>query len=86
MKKIEREIFNKADIIHIVGSYEFKILKDEYKNKTIRNIPLYIYEKPLKNIENNFHKRKDLIFVGGFEHSANVDAILWFAKDIYPGR
>ena len=84
MEKIEREIFNKVDIIHIVGSYEYKILKDEYKNKTIRNIPLYIYEEPLKNIEKNFHKRKDLIFVGGFEHSANVDAIIWFAKEIYP--
>ena len=84
MEKIEREIFNKVDIIHIVGSYEYKILKAEYKNKTIRNIPLYIYEEPLKNIEKNFHKRKGLIFVGGFEHSANVDAIIWFAKEIYP--
>ena len=84
MERIEREIFNKVNIIHVVGNYEFEILKEEYKNKTIRNIPLYIYEKSLNNIENNFYKRKDLIFVGGFEHSANVDAILWFSKEIYP--
>lgn len=84
MERIEKEIFNKVDIIHIVGSYEFKILSDEYKNKTIRNIPLYIYEKPLAHIEKNFRKRKDLIFVGGFAHSANIDAILWFSKEIFP--
>ena len=84
IKRIEMKIFNKVDIIHIVGNYEYKILKKEFKNKTIRNIPLYFYEKPLKNIEKNFSKRKDLVFVGGFKHSPNIDGILWFSKEIFP--
>lgn len=84
MEKMERDIFNKVDIIHVVGSYEYNILKKEYKNKTIRNIPLYIYDKQITNIEKDFSKRKNLIFVGGFEHAPNVDAILWFSKEIYP--
>ena len=84
MEYIEKYIFNKVDIIHVVGNYEYNILKKEYKNKTIRNIPLYIYEKQLTNIEKDFSKRKDLIFVGGFEHSPNVDAILWFSQAIFP--
>ena len=84
MRKIERKIFNMVDVIHIVGNYEFNILKEEYKNKIIRNIPLYIYEKHPENIEKDFSKRKNLLFVGGFDHSPNVDAILWFTKEIYP--
>lgn len=83
-EKIEMEIFSKVDIIHVVGNYEEKILKNKYQNTIIRNIPIFIYEKQLINIEKDFSKRKDLIFVGGFLHSPNKDGILWFTKEIFP--
>ena len=83
-KKIEFDIFSKVDIGYVVGSYEQKIIKEKFKDKSIRNIPLYIYEKPLYNIEKNFFNRKDMIFVGGFSHTPNKDAILWFSKEIFP--
>lgn len=83
-KKIEMEIFSKVDVIHVVGNYEYQILKEKFNKKIIRNIPLYIYDKLLSNVEKDFSKRKDLIFVGGFSHSPNKDAVLWFAKYIYP--
>ena len=84
LKKIEFDIFSKVDVGYVVGSYEQKIVKEKFKNKSIHNIPIYIYEKPLYNIEKNFFNRKDLIFVGGFGHSPNKDAILWFSKEIFP--
>lgn len=84
MKRIEIEIFNKVDIIHVVGNYESKILKERFSNKIIRNIPLYIYEKHYNDVEKDFSKRKGLIFVGGFLHRPNIDAVKWFSKDIYP--
>ena len=83
-EKIENEIIPKCDIIHVVGDYELNILKQKYENKTIRNIPLYIFDNQLINIEKDFSKRKDIIFVGGFMHYPNVDAVLWFSKEIYP--
>ena len=83
-KNIEMEIFNKVDIIHVVGNYEYEILKAKFENKTIRNIPLFIYQNHPKNINKDFSKRKHLIFVGGFLHPPNVDAILWFSKEVYP--
>lgn len=83
-QKIEFDIFSKVDVIYIVGNYEEKILKQNYKTKIIRNIPIYIYEHQLINIEKDFSKRKDLIFVGGFRHSPNKDGVLWFSKEIYP--
>ena len=84
MKKIEMEIFSKVDIIYVVGNYEYSYLKEKIENKIIRNIPLYIYESQYNNIEKNFQNRRDLIFVGGFLHSPNVDGVLWFSKKIYP--
>ena len=83
-KKIEMDIFSKVDVIHVVGNYEYQILKEKFNKKIIRNIPLYIYDKLLSNVEKDFSKRKDLIFVGGFSHLPNKDAVLWFAKYVYP--
>lgn len=34
--------------------------------------------------ETPFHKRKDLMFIGGFYHQPNVDAVLFFAKKVFP--
>ena len=76
-KKVEFEIFKKVDIIHVVGNYEYEYLQKRLNNKIIRNIPLFIFENQYEKIEKDFSKRKDLIFVGGFNHSPNVDAILW---------
>lgn len=83
-KKIEYELFSKADVGHVVGSYEQQLMQKEFPNKPIRNIPLYIYDKMPENIEKDFAKRNDILFVGGFGHEPNIDAVLWFAKNIYP--
>ena len=83
-KAIENDIFSKVDIIHVVGNYEFKFLKEKFPNKIIREIPLFFYDKINKNIEKDFSKRKNIVFVGGFLHSPNVDAVLWFANFVFP--
>lgn len=31
-----------------------------------------------------FEQRHDLVFVGGFRHPPNVDAVLWFGREIFP--
>ncbi|WP_334177542.1 glycosyltransferase [Pseudoxanthomonas sp.] len=31
-----------------------------------------------------FEQRRDLVFVGGFRHPPNVDAVLWFGREIFP--
>ena len=36
-----------------------------------------------KNIEKDFSKRKNIIFVGGFSHAPNLDAVLWFANNVF---
>ena len=65
-KKNEMEIINKSDVCYVVGNYEEELLKKKFKNKPIRNIPIYIYEKLLSDVEKDFSKRKGLIFVGCF--------------------
>ena len=84
-KKIEYDLFSKADVGHVVGSYEQGIMQEAFPDKPIRNIPLYIYDDVLEDINKDFSERHDLLYVGGFGHPPNVDAVLWFAREVYPG-
>ncbi len=83
-KEKEYKLFGAADVGHVVGSYEQEVMEKVFPGKPIRNIPLYVYEKLPENIEKNFSRRKDLLYVGGFNHHPNVDAVIWFAKEIFP--
>lgn len=83
-KKIEYELFEKADVGHVVGSYEQEIMQKAFPGKPIRNIPLYIYESLLSDINKDFAARQDLLYVGGFGHPPNIDAVLWFAREVFP--
>jgi GT2 family glycosyltransferase len=83
IKNVELEIFSKVNIIYVVGGFEYKILKEKIQNKIVRNIPLYIYENQYENLEKDFSKREGLIFVGGM-HDTNIDAVIWFSKEVYP--
>ena len=83
-KKKEFDLIRKADVVYVVGSYELGVLQKEFPLKTIRNIPVYFYEEDQPKNGLPIAQRKDLLFVGGFSHLPNVDAVLWFVKDIFP--
>jgi glycosyltransferase involved in cell wall biosynthesis len=81
-KKIEFELFEKSDVIFTLSESEYKIIRDAFPSKKILIIPTFIYE--------DFHicdysiPKEDLLFVGGFSHTPNVDAVNWFVNDIFP--
>lgn len=59
-------------------------MQQAFPDKPIRNIPLYIYEEIPADINKDFRERQDLLYVGGFGHPPNIDAVLWFAKEVFP--
>ncbi|WP_409344197.1 glycosyltransferase [Paenibacillus sp. MBLB4367] len=85
-KAIEFELFQKSDVIYVVGSYEQELVRREFPDKVVRNIPLYLYDdnQIVNGQLTDFDKRKDLLFVGGFGHKPNQDGVLWFVKFIWP--
>ena len=80
-KNIEFYLCKKSDIVITITEKEKDILKKEFNNKDIRVIPNVhdpvTYIKP-------FEERKDLMFIGSFLHPPNIDAVVWFANDIFP--
>jgi glycosyltransferase involved in cell wall biosynthesis len=76
----ERECFEAADVIQVVGSYERALVSSEYPDKSVLEIPLFFFPTipPYSR-----HARKDLIFVGGFNHNPNRDAMDWFLAHVW---
>lgn len=83
-KKIEFELINAADVVYVVGSYEKEILEKEFPQKPIRSIPIFTYEPLDETFRPNMAEKKDLLFVGGFNHPPNIDAVVWFAAEVFP--
>ncbi len=83
-KKIEYELFDKADVGQVVGNYEQGVMQKAFPDKPIRNIPIFIYDTIPQDINKDFSTRKDLLYVGGFGHPPNIGAVLWFGKEIFP--
>lgn len=83
-KKIEFELIRKSDVIYAVGEYEATVIKKEFPEKTIRSVPAYIYDEIPEERVPILQGRKNLLFVGGFGHPPNIDAVLWFGKHIFP--
>ncbi|MHB1406039.1 MAG: glycosyltransferase [Desulfitobacteriaceae bacterium] len=83
-KKIEFELVQKADAVYYPSQVEVKEVKKHFPNINAKVIPAYIFDSfgDKKNLPPE--RRKDLLFVGGFGHKPNVDAVLWFVKEIFP--
>ena len=86
LKEIEFRLFTKADILLTFSNVEARIISNEFPNlRNIEVIPLFVYDDFLAYSSlPPFDERQNLIFLGGFGHLPNVDAVLWFVKECFP--
>lgn len=82
-KTIELSLMEKSDIVFTLSSDEKKIIDEYFPSQKSSICPILIYHDFSRT---NFGRvgTKDLLFVGGFNHRPNVDAIMWFCEDIMP--
>lgn len=83
-RKIETELIRKADVSWVVGDYEMEQLQIMFPEKEFRVIPIFIYQPQNMPGPGSFAERKDLLFVGGFVHEPNIDAVKWFSEKVFP--
>ena len=86
LKNLEFKLFAAVDVILTPSNYEESIIKKNFPDKKVFTIPLYFFEFPHENIKirADFGDREGILFLGGFGHLPNVDAVLWFVKEIFP--
>jgi glycosyltransferase involved in cell wall biosynthesis len=79
----ELSVIRKADCTIVLSTKERELLLEEPNiiGEKISVIPLI---REIPGCGNSFSDRKDILFVGGFEHRPNVDAMIYFVCDIWP--
>lgn len=82
-KKLELALMRKADISYYLSSVELAEISREDPAIKTRCVPINIYRQ-IPDIHYSAADRKDLLFVGGFGHPPNIDAVKWLAEEIMP--
>ena len=83
-KSIEFTLMRKAAMSYYPSYVEEEAIHEQDESIPVKAITAYVYEEFLENLNKDFAKREGLLFVGGFAHPPNADAVLWFAKEVFP--
>lgn len=81
-KKVELGLMLKTDATLVVSEEEKKVLSSLLPSTNIGVVSNIVTAKqgPLLPFAN----RSGLIFIGGFSHLPNIDAVIWFCEEIMP--
>ncbi|HPH03497.1 MAG TPA: glycosyltransferase [Spirochaetota bacterium] len=81
MKKLEFDAIRSMDCTIIVSEAEMALLSPQLPDAKLALLPL-ILDVPGTRIP--YVDRKDIVFVGGYQHLPNVDAVTWFVNQVMP--
>lgn len=82
-KKTEMELMRKADVSYYLSKVELEEIAKVDDTLHVRRVPINIYDN-IPEIDYNAERRQDIIFVGGFGHPPNIDAVKWLGEEIMP--
>ncbi|MGE5167786.1 MAG: glycosyltransferase, partial [Deltaproteobacteria bacterium] len=77
----ELKLMRECDVTLVVSAAEKELLARDLPGVRIEVLS-NVHAIPGRRRE--FGERRDLVFVGGFQHPPNVDAVLWFVNDVFP--
>lgn len=80
-KQKELAVARACDTTLVVSPYEQSVLAKEFPDLDVQ-ILSNIHE--VYGRLKGYQARKDLVFMGGYQHTPNVDGLLWFIDDIWP--
>ncbi len=81
IKSIELNLILKADISTVLSEEEFILLTPLVPKEKIKLMP---FARSIQLEISAYENRKNILFIGGFSHSPNVDAICFFVEKIMP--
>jgi len=80
-KARELSVAAKADFTLVVTEKERAVLLQENPDLKVITYPT---SREIYGSARGFAERKDILFIGGFRHTPNVDAMLYFTSEIFP--
>jgi glycosyltransferase involved in cell wall biosynthesis len=81
MELLELRLGAESDAIVVVSPEEKRVLEKKLPGQRIALISNIHGTQPTIP---PFESRRDFLFIGGFEHTPNVDGMLWFCTEIMP--
>lgn len=82
-KEQELYLMRQADMSYYPSSIETDAIHKIDADIKVKPITAYVYEQ-FREVRYEPSDRNGLLFVGGFGHGPNIDAVLWFLDKIYP--
>ena len=80
-KAVELETVRKVDGTIVVSEAECEILNREISGANVTTIPILF---SIKGNGTPFDERRNMFFLGGYQHPPNVDAVFYFVRSIWP--
>lgn len=80
-KKRELAVLKDADLTLVVSPAEKRLLEDECTDAEVHVMPPV---HALYGSAASFARRKDVLFVGSFNHLPNIDAVTYFTTEVLP--
>jgi GT2 family glycosyltransferase/glycosyltransferase involved in cell wall biosynthesis len=77
----ELDLIRRSDVTLVVSPVEQALLASEAPQARV-DILSNVHE--VYGCRRSYRERNDLVFMGGYQHTPNVDAVLWFADEILP--
>jgi glycosyltransferase involved in cell wall biosynthesis/SAM-dependent methyltransferase len=81
-KEQELSVIRRCDHSIVMSDYELEVLSKELPGANIHLVPLMFVDIPGRSGE--YPARSDMLFIGGFPHTPNVDAVVYFCEQIWP--
>ncbi len=82
MQEIELGIMHKVDATILLSAYEMELASQLAPNANLFHIPV-VRDIPGPS-KTPWEMRRDIVFIGGYQHPPNIDAVLFFVKNIWP--
>lgn len=80
-RMLELDVIARSDITLVVSEIERALLRTDAPNARVE---LLSNLHRIAGSGQTYAQRRDLVFVGGFRHPPNVDAVRWFATEAFP--
>ncbi len=77
----ELRLIRAADVTLVVSPAEQALLATDAPGARVEVLSNV---HPVHGCRRDFDERRDLFFVGGFQHPPNIDAVTWFAHEVFP--
>ena len=84
MENVEKRILPQMDVVTYFSEKEIELIKDMNLDvRVLDTLPLYMFPRD-SGARYDAKARKDIMFIGGYNHTPNVDAATWLLTEIMP--